>query len=184
MNTHTTDLALAVEYKENTMDPKYYKMNFFPKRFWGKVEFSSVNGCWLWVGSKNKKGYGRYHFKGKCLVPHRFVYEILVGKIPDNYMLDHFIMNVNKDLCSTSCCNPAHLEPVTRGENTRRGDHQQRRKTHCPNGHPYDKVNTYFHKDGSRECGVCRGTGIDYIKRSRILYGSIGGWVELQLQEK
>lgn len=42
------------------------------------------------------------------------MYEMMVGKIPEGFELDH--------LCRTrSCVRPDHLEPVTHAENMRRG---------------------------------------------------------------
>lgn len=41
-----------------------------------------------------------------------------------------------------------HLGPL-------RGNAQSR-KTHCPQGHPYDEENTYVAPDGSRQCKTCR----------------------------
>jgi hypothetical protein len=55
-----------------------------------------------------------------------------VGPIPDGLTIDH--------LCRTpACVNPEHMEPVTMAENIRRGTQAdfQRRKTTCPQGHPY-----------------------------------------------
>jgi hypothetical protein len=31
-------------------------------------------------------------------------------------------------------------------------------KTECPEGHPYDDLNTYTYPDGRRECRACKGT--------------------------
>jgi hypothetical protein len=49
---------------------------------------------------------------------------------------------------------------VTRAENCRRGDHNQRRKTHCPKGHPYSGENLIIRtRRGSlsgRGCRECR----------------------------
>ena len=33
---------------------------------------------------------------------------------------------------------------------------RQRSKTHCPNGHAYDEANTYFTKEGWRNCRKCK----------------------------
>jgi hypothetical protein len=71
------------------------------------------NGCWRWTGSINNKGYGRMSV-GKWRMAHRLAYEHFIGPIQDDYELDH--------LCrSAGCVNPTHVEPVTHGENLRRG---------------------------------------------------------------
>jgi hypothetical protein len=50
---------------------------------------------------------------------------------------------------------------VTHHENVLRGDAglasaaQQRRKTHCPSGHPYSDDNTYLRANGHRYCRQC-----------------------------
>lgn len=78
------------------------------------------DGCWVWPGAKNSQGYGRIGAGGRTWAyTHRVVYEALVGPIPDGLDLDHLCRN-------PSCCNPAHLEPVTRTENSLRG-HAARR---------------------------------------------------------
>lgn len=110
--------------------------------------------CWVYTGYRNHKGYGwiRAGSRGKASV-HRVVYEALVGPIPDGLLLDH--------LCRVrSCCNPAHLEPVTQWENTRRGvsfSATNAAKTRCPQGHEYDAVNTYVHvRTNRRHCRACQ----------------------------
>lgn len=72
-----------------------------------------VTGCWLWLGSRTEKGYGRIRFRGEWWSAHRLSYEQHVGPIPEGMQLDH--------LCEhPRCINPAHLEPVTGLENMRR----------------------------------------------------------------
>jgi len=82
---------------------------------------------------------------------HRFGYELLVGPIPTGLTLDH--------LCRVrTCVNPAHLEPVSIGENVLRGDTRPAanlKKTHCPRGHAYDAANTYIARGGERHCRTC-----------------------------
>ena len=114
------------------------------ERFWAKVDRSGR--CWLWTGALTN-GYGNF-YNGTCAMgAHRFAYELLVGPIPPGLHLDH--------LCRVpACVNPAHLEPVTCGENIRRGAAGVL-KTHCPAGHPYDEANTRIVKGGHRQCRTC-----------------------------
>lgn len=75
-------------------------------------------GCWLWQLKRDRHGYGRVRRtgRGEALVQlaHRWVYEELVGPIPEGLVIDHLCRN-------PPCVNPKHLEPVTPGENFRRG---------------------------------------------------------------
>ena len=84
-------------------------------RFWEKVDTSGE--CWRYTGAKNDKGYGKF-WKGsekRLVQAHRFAFEDQVGLIPDGLQLDHLCRN-------PACVRPDHLEPVTSGENTRRGN--------------------------------------------------------------
>jgi len=128
-------------------------------RFWAQVEKSTTpDGCWTWLGRVNNHGYGSIRIMGRLIDPtlvHHFAYELLVGPIPKGMEIDHLCKN-------RRCVNPAHLEPVTRSENCKRGDSglawalHQRAKTHCPQGHPYDLFNTYYDKNGGRQCKICK----------------------------
>ena len=71
-------------------------------------------GCRIWQRNINNKGYGVIRNDGGPQYAHRVMYEIVVGPIPDGLELDH--------LCrQPACIAPHHLEPVTHGENLRRG---------------------------------------------------------------
>lgn len=74
------------------------------------------DGCWLWIGAKNKAGYGVVKINNVYWLVHRLVYEFHVGPIPVGLDLDH----VKERCINKHCCNPAHLEPVTHKENCRR----------------------------------------------------------------
>jgi hypothetical protein len=111
---------------------------------------------WIWNGCKLPAGYGK---KGANGYAHRWVYETLVGHIPEGMTIDH--------LCRvTSCVNPEHLEVVSMAENIRRGFGVagiNTRKTHCPKGHSYDM----FEKDGSRGCRTCHNEKVRNAARNR-----------------
>jgi hypothetical protein len=120
-----------------------------------------TSGCWLWIGSYDSNGYGRFWITadGGHTQAHIVSYERKYGPVPEGLELDH--------KCRVRCCvNPDHVEPVTHLENVRRGESKRvtiaRHKltTHCPRGHPYDETNTIWKNRGlghvSRGCRTCR----------------------------
>lgn len=112
------------------------------------------SGCWEWPGSK-VRGYGQVGYKGKTYLTHRIMVFDSGREIPEGMQPDHLCRN-------RACCNPDHLEVVTRLENVRRGEvGMHRRKqalsmTHCLRGHPMDGQNIYTCKRGRRTCLTCR----------------------------
>lgn len=105
--------------------------------------------CWRWTGALQNAGYGQY---GKpAVLAHRWSYELHVGPIPTDLVVDHLCRN-------RWCVNPEHLEVVTLAENIIRGESlpaKNKRKTHCPKGHPYDDENTHLTSQGWRICRAC-----------------------------
>lgn len=73
-------------------------------------------GCWLYVGRWNSGNcYAKCSWEGRDRMLHIVVYELIVGPVPPGLLLDH--------LCRVRwCSNPYHMEPVTVGVNTRRGN--------------------------------------------------------------
>ncbi len=116
-------------------------------QFYSHIQFIESTGCWEWTGDIHL-GYGRLMIKRKHYQAHRLSYEIFKGKIPDGLELGHLCRN-------RSCCNPEHLEAVTRSINLRRGHNYNRDKTHCKQGHPYSGKNLLIRKDGTRRCRIC-----------------------------
>jgi hypothetical protein len=120
-----------------------------------EVNPDEKTGCWLWSGCMTKKGYGMIAVNAPGRRPfgtsaHRVFFIALKGYVPHNLVLDH--------LCGAkSCVNPEHLEPVTAGENVRRAQAGvlEVRATHCNRGHEVGPENTYYTKDGRRECRAC-----------------------------
>lgn len=125
-----------------------------PERIWRRVSVDEA-GCWFWNGELHYGGYGRAASpsnRRKSVQTHRFVFECLVGPIPEGLELDH--------LCRVRrCCNPEHLEPVTHRENMLRGQTiaaLNAAKTHCPSGHPYAGDNLHVDAKGHRKCRQCQ----------------------------
>jgi len=86
------------------------------ERVFAKVDMTLF--CWEWKGAVCRyTGYGKVGLgrRGDGVgYVHRVVYQMLVGPVPEGMDLDHLCRN-------RACCNPDHLEPVTRSENNRRG---------------------------------------------------------------
>lgn len=79
--------------------------------FWEWVPRRPSGGCWLWTGATDKDGYGVY--RGRQA--HRVAWQAAGLTLDPALTLDH--------LCRTRlCCNPDHLDQVTRGENTARAN--------------------------------------------------------------
>jgi HNH endonuclease len=60
------------------------------------------NGCWVWTGRVNHKGYGKTSWQGKDKRVHRIFYEHHHGPIPEGLQVCHRCDN-------PPCCNPDHL---------------------------------------------------------------------------
>lgn len=76
-----------------------------------------ANGCWLYEGGRQR--YAQVWTGHDQMPAHRYVYEILVGEIPEDHVLHH--------VCETPrCVNPDHLEPMTNSEHL--AHHRQLRR--------------------------------------------------------
>ena len=113
-----------------------------------RYSYSVKSGCIIWFGALTM-GYGCVWHQKKRRKAHVVAYEIVNGPVPDGFELHHTCMNRN-------CINPAHLQPVTRGQHQilepRRfvGD-----VTHCKQGHAFDAENTRINRNGRRSCRKC-----------------------------
>lgn len=67
-------------------------------------------GCLVWVGSRNKGGYGVMRVEGKAMYSHRYAYIREHGTIPEGMLIDHKCHN-------RACCEVTHLRAVTNKEN-------------------------------------------------------------------
>jgi hypothetical protein len=113
-------------------------------------DYSDSTKCWNWKGNKHYTGYGRFSIHHVWFFAHRVAYDTLIGKIPDGLVLDHAVCQ------NRGCVNPFHLEPVSIGENIKRGFSSWKTRTHCKNGHEWNEENTYnYEKGGYRSCRAC-----------------------------
>lgn len=108
-------------------------------------------GCWVWKGSMNPSGYG-VTTQRRMGSAHRLSYTLYKGPLPEGTQVDH--------LCSNKpCCNPDHLDAVTReADGARRRIRNVWRgwATHCSRGHELNDRTTGWRPDGSgRQCMVC-----------------------------
>ena len=88
-------------------------------RFRSKIEIHPETGCWFWLGSIDRYGYGRVKMFGKNRQAHAAIYELLVEPVPLGMTLDH--LKGDRGPCRfRHCVCPEHLEVVSRSENARR----------------------------------------------------------------
>ena len=86
------------------------------ERVFTRLREDPSTGCWEWQGALSA-GYGAVGGSdGRKIFVHRWVYEHLVGDIPEGLVIDHLCAN-------RRCANPEHLDPVTRAVNNARGNH-------------------------------------------------------------
>ena|ERR1700748_1555765 len=77
------------------------------------IDLGYTTPCWIWQKALVGKGYGKLWINRKCVLAHRYSYELVKGKIPIGLILDH--------LCKLpACINPEHLEAVTYAINKQR----------------------------------------------------------------
>lgn len=118
---------------------------------WTRIEprLDKSGECWLWTGSKSEEGYGHVWCGGTSRRAHRVVFAQFRGDT--TLELDHLCRN-------PSCCNPAHLEPVTTQENSARGvgpSSWALRDGACKHGHRFVDGSYYVRVDGARQCREC-----------------------------
>lgn len=125
------------------------------EKFWSKIR-QDDNGCWIWTGRKDGKGYGRVD----NTVAHRISWLFTNGSLPPNLYVCH--------KCDVPLCvNPSHLFLGTALDNTQDAISKGRFRTpaafargRCARGHELTGINleTFKRKSGETErvCRLCR----------------------------
>lgn len=109
------------------------------------------SGCTLFLGYRDRHGYGRIGYGRGAALAHRVAYLIEHGAVPGDLTLDHLCRN-------RACVNVSHMEAVTRRVNTLRGRGWAAKRAAaemCAKGHPFDEGNTYQRSSGRRGCRAC-----------------------------
>lgn len=125
------------------------------RRFFSKVEKS--DGCWLWLGAKDRNGYGMFSVgsarrpdgtrRNSMVLAHRVAYEIAFGPIPRRGELRCLCVLHNCE--NPGCVNPKHLFLGTNLDSVRKMDAKGRRRTKALCG--ADHGNAVLTEDQVRE---------------------------------
>lgn len=160
-----TERALHNRRGRKGFQPVPIAARFWPKVFVprigmldGKLHLGAAvaqekDTCWEWRGSRRSR-YGMVWYEGRNEPAQKVA-----------WMLYHErSFPAGKDACHScdnpACVNPLHVWPGSIKANAldsrRKGRHHQASKTHCRNGHPYNKANTATRPNGWRVCRICR----------------------------
>jgi len=154
-----TGLATSAQLRHKpTEKPKRISEADYPAHWIASVMKRCIvdsNGCWLWQGFKNVKGYGRRDWRNKGVFIHRQMFMLANGikSLKTEQAVCH--------RCDVrNCCNPDHLWLGDAAANVLdsaiKKRHRNARKTHCLRGHPLSGGNLEIHGSGLRRCKICQ----------------------------
>lgn len=121
-----------------------------------KVNFGGESECWTWKACINKRHQRpMFWFKEKWGTAARASLYFKQGYLTEGMHVCHDPIACN----NTLCVNPFHLREDTPSANTKdlviAGNHNNKRKTHCPKNHEYSEDNIYYHRR-RRYCRQCK----------------------------
>ena len=114
------------------------------------------SGCWLWIGSVTKKGYGCFCIKNKLYRAHVASYKYFKGETNG--------LNVLHKCDTPLCVNPDHLFLGTHADNIKDMDNKGRRKTVRGEAHG-GSILTQQQVEEIRSFPKGRGTGVFLSKK-------------------
>ena len=83
-------------------------------RFCRAIKIGRSDECWPWMHVLSRNGYGLVSIDAQNYYSHRVAFELSGEYLIKGFQVDHLCQN-------KQCCNPFHLEQVSRAEHARRG---------------------------------------------------------------
>jgi hypothetical protein len=110
------DPSMGYPWRRGITGPDNWRTMTLPERIRARVHIDE-NGCWIWQGAGTHGVYGLIHNKPgrrpRSVGVHRVMYEEAHGPIPEGVLVAH--------VCGVKlCCNPDHLELLSRSDSNRR----------------------------------------------------------------
>lgn len=149
-------LQLKDDSPKNFPVPQYLTLE---ERFLKHVE--KTDGCWLWTGFVRENGYAVFSIGTQRPLVHRFSYELWVGEIPKNMVIDHLCHNDDSacaggwDCMHRRCVNPDHLSATTQADNLLRSELTRSGRKVCKRGHEFGEQRPSDIARGRRQCITC-----------------------------
>lgn len=137
-----------------------------PDPFWERVDTSAgPEECWLWMGRRLPRGYGRLYHGGRHTYAHRVSWELAHGPIPTGLHVCHH--------CDTPpCVNPAHLFLGTAADNVADRDAKGRRRTVLTAARAQD-IRERYALGGITQTALARHYGVSHVTISKLISGRI-----------
>jgi hypothetical protein len=155
------------------------------KRFWDKVRKpSDEDGCWIWTGTTNNKGYGMFAVEtGVTVTAHRYSYKLAH---PYTKVTKGMALCILHSCDNRRCVNPKHLRAGTPKRNTAEMVRRGRAPKKGGKAHGNAKLtwqivrnirHNYTGKHGERQA-LCKLYGVGKATMRDLLSGR--SWKEVQ----